>query len=594
MLENRQGVRSALASKWPELLALIVFMVAFCFVSAAHEPWFDEAQAWQIAKCASYSDILFTIPHYEGHPPLWHLLLSIPAKLGAPFELGLKSVGFICSCANAILLLFFSKMPRPLRIALLFSYFFFYQYGVVVRPYSLMILAFLCIGMLLPKRNEHPWAVVGSLTFLCLTSAYGLLMAGGIALCITWDLAREKGFKKLILEVLVDARTQSLLVLLVIAILIVICIRPSSDALGMNLESNTPLVVRLLCALLTFPTECFLTTTSWFGIEQVSMQLANISWGEAVVQYFIGIVFWTLAICAGSKRNAKYLLVPFALFCIFSAAIYFSTHHMGIVFMLFLFWTELTSRDDNRFEIGETVLSRIATNEKDRNLGHRAYRIFVACCLLIPLYWCVKAAINDIKYPYCYGREAATFLKDAELSNKLVLSDWISDSIYEKDASANEQYINTSLATTGVVVNAYYQNNVFFNINNGNGDEAFTYHRVVTCDESAQATARWRSEGIPDVIIGKPDLENVYGDSLSYDDYTLVALCESRFIWKTGMSRGQVPIYLRTDLLDACQLKPIEDKHFALMVEGIDISDEMKEGFENGIPVEELLRPYFE
>ena len=135
-----------------EWTALILFALSYLVITRYHEPWFDEAQAWQIAKCASLREILFVLPHYEGHPPLWHLLLAVPARLGVPFEPGLKGVGFCISAASVALLLFRSKMPRPARLLLPFSYFFFYQYGIVVRPYGFSLLVLL---LLVNKRTDE-------------------------------------------------------------------------------------------------------------------------------------------------------------------------------------------------------------------------------------------------------------------------------------------------------------------------------------------------------------------------------------------------------------------------------------------------------
>ncbi|MBQ7782588.1 MAG: hypothetical protein IJ368_01325, partial [Oscillospiraceae bacterium] len=78
-------------------LTYVIFIVLHIFTAFFHEPWYDEAQAWLIARDASYYDILFDIPHYEGHPPLWHLILSIPAKLGLPFEISLSAVMLVFS-----------------------------------------------------------------------------------------------------------------------------------------------------------------------------------------------------------------------------------------------------------------------------------------------------------------------------------------------------------------------------------------------------------------------------------------------------------------------------------------------------------------
>ena len=84
------GQQKGVKSKKTEWILFVLLIVSYFCVSFFHEPWFDEAQSWQIAKCASIKDILFEVPHYEAHPPLWHLLLSLFAKIGVPYELGLS------------------------------------------------------------------------------------------------------------------------------------------------------------------------------------------------------------------------------------------------------------------------------------------------------------------------------------------------------------------------------------------------------------------------------------------------------------------------------------------------------------------------
>ena len=111
-------------------------------MSKNHEPWFDEAQVWEIAKGASLKELLLIIPHYEGHTPLWSLILAVPAKLGVPFEIGLKTIGACISISSAYVILFRTKLPLVAKCLIPFSYFFFYQYGVVVCPYGLMLLLF--------------------------------------------------------------------------------------------------------------------------------------------------------------------------------------------------------------------------------------------------------------------------------------------------------------------------------------------------------------------------------------------------------------------------------------------------------------------
>lgn len=131
----------------PEILALILYMVCMIIIMYFHEPWFDEAQAWLIARDASLKEILFVLPHYEGHPPVWHLILLPFAKMGAPFEFSIKLVSLtFCSIAMG-LFIFKAPFKRIVRLTIPFTYFFFYQYGVISRPYCILMLGFILCAM---------------------------------------------------------------------------------------------------------------------------------------------------------------------------------------------------------------------------------------------------------------------------------------------------------------------------------------------------------------------------------------------------------------------------------------------------------------
>ena len=147
-------------SRKPEILVLVLYCVLHIIISIFHEPWFDEAVAWQISKVANIKDILFEIPHYEGHPPLWHLVLLPFAKLGAPYEFSLSFVSLIFTGLTMYLILFKSPFPRLIKLLLPFNYFMFYQYGVISRPYCMMMLAFVLLAILYKKHNEKPFLYI--------------------------------------------------------------------------------------------------------------------------------------------------------------------------------------------------------------------------------------------------------------------------------------------------------------------------------------------------------------------------------------------------------------------------------------------------
>ena len=143
-------------SSVPFIVVTVIYTALIIWISVFHELWFDEAQAWMIAKDASLYDILFKIPHYETHPPLWHLMLAIPAKAGLPYELSMKAIQILTAVLMVAVIEFKSPLPNIIKVILPFTYWTAYQYGVISRPYALFAaLLFLCASLYM-ERDEKP------------------------------------------------------------------------------------------------------------------------------------------------------------------------------------------------------------------------------------------------------------------------------------------------------------------------------------------------------------------------------------------------------------------------------------------------------
>ena len=95
-----------------EIVCFCLFCILTVFLSCFHEPWFDEFQAWGISKDTVYN-ILFVIPHYEGHPPLWHLILKIFSSLNFHPEIGMRIPNLLFMYAAVWLIIFKSPFTPP-------------------------------------------------------------------------------------------------------------------------------------------------------------------------------------------------------------------------------------------------------------------------------------------------------------------------------------------------------------------------------------------------------------------------------------------------------------------------------------------------
>ncbi len=135
-----------------EAFALAAYSALILLLVLNHEYWFDEAQAWNIARDNDISGI-FGMIKYEGHPPLWHLILK-PWTMLPPAALGL--VSWVISTLTAAVILFAIPIKEYLKAALLLSNGMLYVNTVISRVYVLIMLILALIAAIYPKRKRFP------------------------------------------------------------------------------------------------------------------------------------------------------------------------------------------------------------------------------------------------------------------------------------------------------------------------------------------------------------------------------------------------------------------------------------------------------
>ncbi|MBQ3037198.1 MAG: hypothetical protein IJD31_09760, partial [Lachnospiraceae bacterium] len=216
----------AISKPIAEWIAFSAFILLTIIMYIFHEPWYDEIQAWMVASDASFKEMIFELPHYEGHPPFWTLLLSVFAKNGVPMEIGLRIPALLFSTIAAYIVIFKAPFKRWIRCLLPFGYYFFYQYTVICRPYSLMFLGFVLAAYFYKERNQKPVRYLIALYMLCMSSAYGILFAG--VFCVIWtvEIIKELKGKAFIKRALKDKRPWSLLVMLILSVGLLMIIWP--------------------------------------------------------------------------------------------------------------------------------------------------------------------------------------------------------------------------------------------------------------------------------------------------------------------------------------------------------------------------------
>lgn len=187
-----------MTSRWRELLRLalaprergaafsvivtLVFAALLAWVHFHHEAWRDEVHCWSVGRnSAGLWDLITGDRRYDGHPFLWYYVIYLTSQL-AHGMLGLHLLAVAQSSAAAYLWLRCSGAPRLVRLLLLPSYLFFYEYGVVARSYMLGALLLFVFCALYRREHVRYGRLASVLVLVALTSVYGSIISGALAL----------------------------------------------------------------------------------------------------------------------------------------------------------------------------------------------------------------------------------------------------------------------------------------------------------------------------------------------------------------------------------------------------------------------------
>ncbi|MBQ5329781.1 MAG: hypothetical protein J6F31_00880 [Oscillospiraceae bacterium] len=528
-MEQTKDLRTSLRGFLP-CGAFLLYTVLFFVTSVFHEPWLDEAQSWLIARDASFHDMVFVLPHYEGHPPFWWLLLSLPAKLGLDYEMSLTVISCAVFAAISFLVIFRSPFPLYVRLLLPLSYHIFYGYGVIARPYGICILAFILMGITYKERDEKPFLYIFANILACSATAFAVVLCGGLALCWCIDLFRE--YRKDIPSFFRNKRFFALLLLLCFALFELYLFIPYEDTFSYSEDPLTAgaFLHGMYYMLLMLPADALLIGTGMGlgGQVKYSSFLPREYLSMTVVSLAMYFFLFRLLL---RKNKAKEFVLPYVLLSAFGAGVYFTVHHEGMVFVfiLFVLWICFDSKEDRALKIDGYI---------NRAKADRLGLCLLAGSAALECIWSAVDITADIRGNFYYGREVAAYLKETGLWERNIMTPF-----YE---NADSSFLSTNKQETAATVNPYFDKNIFFGLNSGN--EGYIIHRNSE-EINEKNLAEWKNT-VPDVLIGEPDLLTAYGrdSGIGNSDYILINTFPFAQLVKMGGYTTYTSVYLRKDL----------------------------------------------
>ncbi len=383
---------------WLETLALVGWVFLAGYTVAHHVPWADETQAWMLAGGVGWRQLFLRSLHYEGTGGAWHAFLKLLQAAHLSFTGARWLVAGIEAAAMAVLLRF-APFPRAVRLFLPFTFFLFFQDGIVARSYCLFAILTFPAAALLRASRPRPWRLALLLGVLANLSVHGLLLSAGLVLAaprrwrvraalpafglllVFWGAAVFTGSPAPDVDFQAGSNVHNSLVRL---------IRP----LGIHLSEQTP-VYKLSMAGLP-PTAPAVHIRH--GAAKVWNRVARI--GGVLTFPLSRSPLLALALllgvaaqaCAGRRAAG---LLPWALMALVFSSLYIAPRHIGTVFTGFVVSAWLT---------WPTAPGRLRWLERST-----AALLLLICVEQVG--WTAHTLLTQQRYPYSPARETAEYLR---------------------------------------------------------------------------------------------------------------------------------------------------------------------------------------
>lgn len=170
-----------------------IFLILSVFLIVNHELWADEMRAWNIGSASnSVTELISSLRASEGHPYLWSGLLYFISHYIVDNPEAMKVLHLAISVTTVFLILKYAPFNKILRVMLIFGYFFFYEYSIISRNYSIGILFMIVFCIL--YRNKYKNLVVLSIVlfFLGLGNIYSFMISIILFLYLLFEIILER------------------------------------------------------------------------------------------------------------------------------------------------------------------------------------------------------------------------------------------------------------------------------------------------------------------------------------------------------------------------------------------------------------------
>lgn len=373
--------------------------------------WMDESHHWLIAReSQNLSELLYNY-RYDGHPLLWISIMHGYSYLSEQV-IGIQYIHGMIALFSAIVLILRAPFPFLVKIGIVFSYFSLYEYGVISRNYSSLMLLLFCLPLYWKNHQKIPftfWFILGLIANTHLFGLFFSVVFGSIFL-----------LKYVILN---DQNKQTSLsaygIFIVLVLISVITIipptdHPSVDTFGFNFSFSKLADAIMLLFKSLFPIPDF-TSDFYWNTNILTSKLKWIIAPLAILCWFLPFIFrwinyWLVLVW--------YIIALLLVFFFLATQLHAGLRYGGVMllFLVALKWIDSYGLNNS------TSVRRIY-------LSSKLTAIILGIIFFIQVSSGIAHTILDIKKPFSSSKEIYEYLDEQGYTDFPIFSNAFCNSI---------------------------------------------------------------------------------------------------------------------------------------------------------------------
>jgi len=384
----------------------MLFAALSCLGILRHEMWLDELNTWLAARDSHSFARFLENTNYSGHRGIWDTLLYLFTRVTAN-PAAMQVFSMLVSTITVVLFLKYSPFPAAYSIAIVFSYFFLYEYNIISRGYNLtwLLLVGYCILFTKPERNYLMLMLI--LMLLANIHLFSLVVSLPLFGILIYSGARESALNKRAILI------YSLAFAVAIGISLISSMPPA----------NAPELLNGAKGL--FTPDRFSKTVSFFvkGLYPLPDIHSPYFWNSnflvvhfkiiaIIITPFLFAIPYILCYDRPLAVIFFYSAVLLVMAFMFTAELFTGVRYMGYAFMILLVTLWLAGDERLKTKKQSALLNKLRI---------LAYKPFITSVLVTQVAAGAYAIYKDYKYPFSEGKEVAAYIKSNAGQNGLII-----------------------------------------------------------------------------------------------------------------------------------------------------------------------------